>query len=621
MVSCGAPVRGQEVRIVDPESCRELPPLAIGEIWVRGESVAQGYFRRPEESEATFGGRFEGGEGRYLRTGDLGFLREGELFVTGRRKELLILNGKNHYPLDIEKTVQDTDADVSLCAAVSAAGELGERLVVICQSLARTDFESRAVAIRQAVARDHGVAVHDVAFVGPGEITRTSSGKIQRRDAAARYESGELVRLDSGNRSATLDSVVALLTSEIAAKGDIPESDVDVHAPFVSYGLGLVDAVRISGRLEEHLGRTLSPTLAYEYPTIDALARFLATGEERSRSDEMGSKPRGLEDSVAIVGMACRFPGAPDLKSFELLLRGGVDAIGPMPEGRATDSGPRSVAGYLDSVDRFASDLFAIDAAEAAAMDPQQRLLLELAFEALEDSGHPSASLRGSATGVWVGISSADYALERFGDRNAHPHSHAAQAHSIAANRISYQFDLQGPSIAVDTACSSSLVALHLAVRAMRAGECDLALVGGVNVLLSRHITEQFERGGYMSASGRCRAFDAGADGYVRGEGAAVVVLKPLSRALADGDRVYAVVRATAVNQDGRTNGLTAPSRQAQEALLRRATPRRESIPAPSPRSKPTEPEHRSAIPSRRGPSVRPRPRTVAARIRAASDR
>jgi acyl transferase domain-containing protein/acyl-CoA synthetase (AMP-forming)/AMP-acid ligase II/acyl carrier protein len=571
VVSCGAPVPGQEVRIVDAGSCRELPPLEVGEIWVRSASVARGYWKRSEESEHTFGGRLVTGEGPFLRTGDLGFLHQDELYVTGRLKELLIFNGKNHYPLDIEQTVRDTDREVSLAVAVSVPGDSGERLVLVCQTRRRGEAAKRATAIREAVAREHGLEVHDLLFVGPGEIPRTSSGKVQRRAVAGRYLAGEIVRLFEGEKTATKSALTALLVSEIATKCEIPESEVDIHAPFVTYGLGSVDAVRITGRLEELLSRTLSPTLAYEYPTIDKLARYLADGEEETRSDARPIAKREVQEGIAMVGMACRFPGAPDLASFEKLLRTGGDAVGPMPGGRTIGPGASPVAGYLDEVDRFAAEHFGIDDAEAAAMDPQQRILLELAYQALEDAGHPSASLAGSATGVWIGISSADYALERFGDPNAHPHSHAAQAHSIAANRISYQFDLQGPSIAVDTACSSSLVAVHLACRALWSGECSLALAGGVNVLLASILTEQFQRGGYMSRSGRCRAFDAGADGYVRGEGAAVVVLKPLARAIADRDRIYAVVRGTAVNQDGRTNGITAPSRQAQEAVLRRA--------------------------------------------------
>ena len=535
---------------------------------MRGASIAHGYWRRPEETEATFGGRLDDGEGPFLRTGDLGFVREGELFVTGRLKELLIFCGKNHYPLDIERTVLDTDSDVSACAAISTAHDSEERLVIVCQSRNRMKVDARTDVIRLAIASGHSVHVHDVVFVGGGQITRTSSGKLQRRALAARYAQGELTRLTPED---PVWSLIELLKSEVATKQGCPESSIDIHAPFVAYGLSSVDAVRITGRLEDHLGRSLSPTLAYEYPTIDALARYLAVGQEPRRGDGAGSGKPPAGDDIAIVGMACRFPGALDLESFERLLRSGTDAVGPLPECRRTDGGPHPVGGYLDEVDQFASEFFSIDASEAAAMDPQQRMLLELSWRAMEDAGLPPRTLKASATGVWVGISSADYALERFGDPHAHPHSHAAQAHSIAANRISYHFDLNGPSISVDTACSSSLVALHLACRAMRAGECDLALVGGVNLTLARSIYEQFERGGYMSPAGRCKAFDADADGYVRGEGAAVVVVKPLARAKADRDRIYGVVRATACNQDGRTNGITAPSRRAQEALLRTA--------------------------------------------------
>ncbi len=188
VVSCGPPVPGQEVRIVDPKSRRELPPLDVGEIRVRSASIARGYWGRPRESEETFGGFLDTGEGPFLRTGDLGFLNAGELFVTGRMKELLIFNGKNHYPLDIERTVHDTDDEVSLCAAVSAPVGSGEKLVLVCQTRTRRDLGNRALAISQAVAREHGISVHDVAFVGPGGITPhvEREGPAPRRRRALR---------------------------------------------------------------------------------------------------------------------------------------------------------------------------------------------------------------------------------------------------------------------------------------------------------------------------------------------------------------------------------------------------------------------------------------------------
>ena len=205
-------------------------------------------------------------------------------------------------------------------------------------------------------------------------------------------------------------------------------------------------------------------------------------------------------------------------------------------------------------------------------MDPQQRLLLEVAWEALQDAGQVAERLAGTQAGVFIGISNNDYGRIQFSDpHRIDAYAGTGNALSIAANRISYLFDFRGPSIAIDTACSSSLVAVHLACRSLWNGESNLALAGGVNLILSPAITINFTKAGVMAPDGRCKTFDARANGYVRSEGAGVVVLKPLSRALADGDPIYAVIRGSAVNQDGRSNGLMAPNPLAQEAVLREA--------------------------------------------------
>ena len=223
-------------------------------------------------------------------------------------------------------------------------------------------------------------------------------------------------------------------------------------------------------------------------------------------------------------------------------------------------------------MDEFDADFFGVSPREATPMDPQQRLLLEVAWEALEDAGQAPERLAGSATGVFVGIATNDYGrLGRGDDQPGEVYRITGNAASIAANRLSYLFDFRGPSLAIDTACSSSLVAVHLACQSLRSGESTLALAGGVNLILSPAIADSFRQAGMLAPDGRCKTFDARADGYVRGEGAGVVVLKPLAQALADGDSIYAVIRGSAVNQDGRTNGLTAPSRQSQEAVLRAA--------------------------------------------------
>ena len=284
---------------------------------------------------------------------------------------------------------------------------------------------------------------------------------------------------------------------------------------------------------------------------------------------------------IAIVGAACRLPGAPDLDAFADLLAAGRDAVTEIPDGRwnkaaffhpARDQRGKAytfAAGVLGAVDGFDAGFFGISPREAAQMDPQQRLLLELAQEALEDAGLDTGKLAGAAVGVYVGGSAWDYTTLHAGDPSVmDAYSMTGATLCSLSNRISYAFDLRGPSFTVDTACSSSLVALHQACEALRAGQVPMALVGGVNLLLSPQSYVGFCAASMLSPHGRCHAFDARADGYVRAEGGAVLVLKPLRAALADGDAIHAVVRGTGVNSDGRTNGFSLPNPQAQAALL-----------------------------------------------------
>ncbi|HTW53587.1 MAG TPA: SDR family NAD(P)-dependent oxidoreductase [Stellaceae bacterium] len=287
------------------------------------------------------------------------------------------------------------------------------------------------------------------------------------------------------------------------------------------------------------------------------------------------------EGALAIVGASCRFPGAAGLAAFWRLLSDGIDAISEIgpdrwstrffyhPSRGEPGKSYTWAAGLIDGIDQFEPGFFGISPREAAEMDPQQRLLLELAWHALEDAGIPAGRLAGSATGVYVGASSTDYGDLRLGDpASGGPHFLSGSTLSILANRLSHVFDLRGPSQVIDTACSSSLVALHAACGALRAGQIEAALVGGINLLLSPYPFIGFAQAGMLSPRGRCFAFDARADGYVRGEGGAVVVLKPLARAVADGDRIHALIRGTAVNASGRTIGLSLPSAAAQANLL-----------------------------------------------------
>jgi acyl transferase domain-containing protein/acyl carrier protein len=295
---------------------------------------------------------------------------------------------------------------------------------------------------------------------------------------------------------------------------------------------------------------------------------------------------RAPAHDIAVIGLACRFPQAPDADSFWKLLCEGVNAVTEVPgdrwciddyyDPRPGQPGKMNTrwGGFLDQVDRFDASFFRISAREAKSIDPQQRLLLEVAWEALEHAGVPHEQLEDSATGVFVGICASEYGMISGNDRSYRSFDKyfgTGTALSVAAGRISYSLNLHGPALAIETACSSSLVALHQAVGSLRRGECTLALTGGVNVVLSPAVGIYFSQLGAVSNSRECKAFDADADGYVRSEGCGVIVLKRLCDASADGDRVLAVIKGSAVNHDGRSAGLSAPNGKAQEAVLRAA--------------------------------------------------
>ena len=558
LTGCGGIAPDLRVAIVDPETLAPCASDRVGEIWVSGPSVAPGYWRKPEETERTFGARLANGEGPFLRTGDLGFLDRGQLFVTGRLKDLIIIRGSNHYPQDLEHTVERSHRALrpACGAAFSIDVDGAERLVIVQEvnDRASADNEDVVAAIRRALTESHEVHPDAVVLILPRSISRTSSGKIQRYACREAFLAGTLE--------------VAHEWRERDARPDCKQNGANQHR---------------SGLVWDYLStQSFSHRLA---GNANGNGNTHTHGNHEPRS---GSRAEAAgADPVAIVGIGCRFPGVAAFEKFWTLLRNGVDAISEIPRERwdidalydplpgTTGKMSTRWGGFLPGVDRFDPHFFGISPREASAMDPQQRLLLEVTWEALEDAGQPPDKLAGSRTGVFVGIGGFDYSnvilnyQDHFKTINAYLGT--GNAHSIAANRISYLLDLRGPSIAIDTACSSSLVAIHMACESLRGGESDLAIAGAVNLILSPEVTIAFSHARMMAADGRCKTFDAKADGYVRAEGAGAVVLKRLSDALRDRDHILALIRGSAVNQDGRTAGIAAPNASAQQAVIREA--------------------------------------------------
>ncbi|WP_433178258.1 SDR family NAD(P)-dependent oxidoreductase [Actinoallomurus sp. CA-150999] len=386
---------------------------------------------------------------------------------------------------------------------------------------------------------------------------------------------------EAGPRRLEKSAIRRFLIDAVATRCRIPSSEVDPDQPLDEFGLTSRDAVAIAGELERLIGARLPATLVYEHPTIARLTDVIAHGEFAAPDGDFANRPESATtdsgEPIAVVGIGCRFPGGvsgPAAYWRFLLDRG--DAIREVPDGRwdAFDDGSLEdvtrLGGFLDDIAGFDSRFFGITPDEADVMDPQQRLLLEVAWEAFQHAGVAPPSLRGSRTGVFVGVSAPEYGYVT-GTAPLRPWTATGAALSIVANRLSYLLDLRGPSMIVDTACSSSLVATHLAVRSLHEGESDLAVAGGVNVLLSPLITKTFDLGGATAPDGHCKPFDASGDGMVRAEGCGVIILKRLSDARRDGDRVLALIRGSAVNSDGRSNGLIAPNAEAQAAVVRSA--------------------------------------------------
>ncbi len=641
-VGCGEALDNLQVEIVNPTTKQLSASGEIGEVWVSGPSVAAGYWNRPEETASVFGARLQdSAAGPFLRTGDLGFVRDGELYVAGRLKDLIIVHGINHYPQDIEETVERSHPAIRAGGAAAFAIEIAgeERLVIVTESTATAEAAVIVEAkIREEVALRHDLAVHAVEFVAPGELSKTSSGKKQRSACRQRYlellatrplgakaettvlapremQSSKLVGKTS---QVSAEEISGWLRKKVAEIVGLAPAAIDVRQAFARYGLVSLGAVELVAELQRWLGRKLSPTLVYTHPTPEALAAFLAGDQPKAFAGWHGVEQSGFHDAstgqptivassgrsaivekpnlsagltgpiavetIAIVGVACRLPGADSPTAFWDNLCRGVLSIEEVPAARWSiashyDPRPRQPGktiskwgGFLRQVDQFDARFFGISRFEAERMDPQQRLLLEVAWESLEHAGLAGDALAGSDAGVFIGVILNEY-LQRVAADKSRLGGHSATGNflSIVANRLSYFLNLKGPSLAIDTACSSSLTAVHLAVQSLRAGECSLALAGGAQVLLDPDVWIDYSEAGMLAPDGHCKPFDDRANGFVRGEGVGLFVLKRLSDALRDGHTIHAVIRSTAVNQDGHTNGLTAPSSSSQALLIQRA--------------------------------------------------
>jgi len=621
-ITVGRPIDNIRYYVLDRFG-NPVPAGVPGELYIGGEGLSPGYMNRPDLTSVSFIANFfdTSGSTTLYKSGDLvRFLQDGRVEYLGRVDHQVKLRGFRIELGEIEAALKRLEGIQNAAVAVrtdsedhkhlfaflvsgGSAGEMtGQEMALMLKSwLPGYMIPSRFVYLREfPLTPSRKVDRKYLSSAGLSEITR-DYGLTDGEPSVP-----EVPREGRASRSSrhSIDSSWCIqgdLLNIIASILKIGAEEINDSANLGEYGFDSIRFTALSARLNEKYGINVSPALFYEYSTIKSIASLLFKKYSDAMKSCYGTElqgsssikplaPRleapvisrasmaGVAEPVAIIGISGKMPQSSSLEEFWENLIANRDLITEIPRdrwdwnGSAAKEASKTKAvrgGFIRDVDRFDASFFGISPREAQLMDPQQRLFLEVAWAAIEDGGYRASDLSGTKIGVFVGVGSFDYwQVQQESLRPPDGHTLSGLAHSIIANRVSYLLNLKGPSASIDTACSSSLVSIHRAVKAIQGGLCDMALAGGVNALLSPFLFIASDRGGMMSEDGRCKTFDSSADGYVRGEGAGALLLKPLNRARADGDYIYGVIRGSAENHGGRTNSLTAPNPGAQADLL-----------------------------------------------------
>jgi amino acid adenylation domain-containing protein len=569
----GRPLANTRLYVLE-ERLRPVPIGVTGEICIGGAGLGRGFITDlPGVAGRFTSDPFVPGE-RIYRTGDYGaFTADGNLRFLGRRDHQVKIRGFRVEAVEIELAMR-SHAGVKSCVVVARAPRGGRALHLVAY-FERANPDTTVAELRAYLRTRLPDQMIPSLFVPLDHLPLNSNGKVDR--GALPEPTWEEPSRSSSGFKGPWERLVAESWSKV-----LPGHKAGPEASFFECGGHSLLIPRLQRDLSDRSGVTLNVTDFFAYPSIRSMAAHLertapapVVAAPPPRSKESAATTPTDSRTLAIVGAACRFPGARTPEEFFKLIAGGRSAIGRAPKRSAWRALP-GVPGlehgaFLDGIDLFDPSFFRLSLHEARRMDPQQRLLLEVAWEACERAGYSPRELGQKRIGVFVGASFNDYPrlLDAAG-AGLDPHVGAGNALSMLANRVSYLLGLRGPSLTVDTACSSSLVALHLAAQSLAVGDADMALVGGVALMVTPHNAIIWGRNGMLSPDGRCKTFDAGANGYVPGEGVVALLVKPLARALGDGDRILALVRGTAVNHDGGAKiGLTAPSPAGQrDAIL-----------------------------------------------------
>jgi acyl transferase domain-containing protein/acyl-CoA synthetase (AMP-forming)/AMP-acid ligase II/NAD(P)-dependent dehydrogenase (short-subunit alcohol dehydrogenase family)/acyl carrier protein len=605
-VSVGAPIPGVSLRIVDEQN-QVIPEGEVGLLQVKGETITAGYYQQPELNQEIFT------DDGWFNTGDLGFLESGQLTITGRQKNVIIINGVNYYNHEVE-TIVEAIAGVTI-SYTAACGVMDVNQQEQIAVFFHTDYQGEELrglinTIRKDIFTQMGVAPAYLIPVTPETIPKTAIGKIMRSQLSQRFAAGEF--------RAIISEVQELFNQRDLSQQDLPGNAIEQRLVEVWQSVLQLDKVGIKDNFFELGGNSLllmqvlsqltpeynlSAVLLFQYPTIAALANYLHSDRESlavqqgKRRGELRRQATGNK-AIAIIGMSCRFPGANNLNEFWFNLCHGVESISFFGDREIIDSGvdpelvknPNYVKAspILEDIENFDADFWGYSPKEAQLLDPQQRLFMECAWSSLEDAGYDPFNYQGDIS-LYGGAATNTYLLN-----NIYPHRHqidrqddlqvmnlssmggfqvsTANDKDYLTTRTSYKLNLTGLSVNVQTACSTSLVTVHLACQSLINGECDMALAGGVSVHSPQKMGYLYQEGMILSADGHCRAFDAEASGTIFGSGAGMVVLKLLDRAIEDGDRIYGVIKGSAVNNDGGNKvGYFAPNVDGQTRVIAEA--------------------------------------------------
>ncbi len=609
-VSSGRLLNGLQITVVDPDTRVPVNKNKIGELWITGKSLASGYWQRLEETKSAFYATLTNSKKCYFRTGDLGFVKNNEIYLTGRLKELIVIYGKKYYPQDLEATVKNALSQFNLdkpCACFTLSNNKNEELVFIQEikdDISNSSQNEIIKSIRAAISEHHGIDLHGVILIKPGAIPKTTSGKLQRSLCKTLFieEKLEIVRKHFKTNQTIEephphpDNEIKVTTeidlqqfekdfiNLVASILNVDANEIDLSDSVNEYGFDSITITNLMVLINREYQVNLTPANLFEYTTLDGLYNYLISQKftnvvriEPAKTNEFIAIPTNDND-IAIIGMNGLFPGAADLDTFWNNLISGKEVITEIPQDRwdwkacygdpllENDKTKDIWGGFIDGVGEFDANFFNISPREAELIDPQQRLFLQTTYKTIEDAGYSTKTLANFKTGVFVGMFTYDYIelLQKKGITDVYMMTGITS--TILANRVSYTLDLHGPSTTVDTACSSSFVAIHQAVQAINNGDCDIALAGAVNTIFTPHL--HASKAGILSEDGKCKTFDKAANGYVRGEGIVAILLKQLNKAQADGDHIYAVIKGTAVNHGGQVSSITVPNPNAQADVI-----------------------------------------------------